>query len=381
MWLNRLTSILLCLIVISCGKELEDTKPNSENNNETPSVREESVDLFSKENKERLYLAIKSDDKSIVKSAVNTMPHLDFLFETGESPLSLAISEARSEIILLIINKVKNFNLLDLKGTSPLVAAIKKNNLLIVKLLIAKEADLNIEDKNKITPLYHALYRANEDIALELIVNGADLIDQGPFTIEELATDMRLKKVTELIPLIKNIRVLNDGQLIRAVRSGNANFVEYLLKNYAEFNDVIKQRNVLSSAINIDDEKSRLTMMETLLKLGADPNNKEGVPALIHATEKSQQKSVELLLQYADPFIEDATGSNALHYAVEQNNFILAQKIYLNMKQKVITGHSNDDLDNVVARACIRRPAWRNLRYLTNGYSNYRGISNMLNCY
>ncbi|MEE2672018.1 MAG: hypothetical protein VYA54_09915, partial [Bdellovibrionota bacterium] len=130
MWLNRLTSILLCLIVISCGKELEDTKPNSENNNETPSVREESVDLFSKENKERLYLAIKSDDKSIVKSAVNTMPHLDFLFETGESPLSLAISEARSEIILLIINKVKNFNLLDLKGTSPLVAAIKKNNLL-----------------------------------------------------------------------------------------------------------------------------------------------------------------------------------------------------------------------------------------------------------
>lgn len=372
-------SLLGSLFLISCGSDIKDTAPSDNNGSASGEESIISGEEVSAANKQKLYVALQSDDSNIVRSALREQAHIDYIFESGETPLTLAISQNRSEIVFLLINKAKNFNIKEASGETPLIKSIKRNNILVLDLLIRKGVDLELADDNGVSPLYHALYRANEIIAVELLKNGAQLKDQGTKTIRELADDFNLRRVERILPLIENHSQPRDSELIRAIRSGNVDYVNYLLINFESYRMSIVERNVIIEAINLQNESTRISMVNALLDRGADPNNMEGVPPLIAATEEQQVRTVELLLLYADPFIRDDFNETALHYAVRSNNYLIVQKIYINMTQKVTTGASNANLEEITFGACSQRVRTRRLS--PSQTTNRRNISNLLNCY
>ncbi|MAZ48011.1 MAG: hypothetical protein CME65_05575 [Halobacteriovoraceae bacterium] len=374
-----LVSLLWSLLLVSCGSDIKDTAPGDSSNSSSNGDALVSNEEVTAANKQKLYLALQSDDSNIVRIALQEQAHIDYLFENGESPLTYAIAENRSEIVFMIINKAKNFDIRESSGETPLIKAIKRNNILVLDLLIRKGADLELLDSNGVSPLYHALYRANEVIAINLLKNGAELRDQGAKSIRELATDFNLRRVSLLIPLIENHDQPRDSELIRAIRSGNVDYVNYLLINFEFYRMSIVERNVIIVAINIEDESTRISMVNALLDGGANPDNIEGVPALIAATEEEQLRTVELLLLYADPFILDDYNETALHYAVRSNNYMIVQKIYINMTTKVTSGASNANLEEITTSACAQRIRTRRL---TSAQTiDRRNISSLLNCY
>ena len=373
---NILLLTLSCLI--SCGKELKDSTP------EPDLAAADGSPVVSIENQamQRLYFALQSNDAGIVRSSLQEFNHLDYLFVDGQTPLIMAIENAKTEIIIQVINKTNNLNMKNSVGDSALIAAIKKNNSFVVRLLISRGADLNLNDRNKISPLEHSIYLANEEIVLLLLKNGARLDIHLPHekSLLELAKEFQLNQVENLLPLIAKHETPSNKMLNDAIKSGNQNFLEFLLINFEAYRDLIRARNVLITAMNLENQTTRERMLRTLLSQGANPNNTEGVLPLIHATETLQKSSVEILLIYANPFLKDDEGLTALHYAVEANNYSIVEKIYRNMVAKS-PNYDNSDLSQIVSSACLLRPKFRTAITMPNGYSNLTYITNLLSCY
>lgn len=370
------SSLLVTALFISCGKELKDTKKEPSLGSTQPSAQTE-VDNVARQT---LYYAIESNDGLQVESILGQNLNVDFQFVDGETPLIMAIRKARTDVIVQILNKTKNLDLKNAKGETPLIKAIKNNNTFVVRLLSNRKVDLNLADDAGLKPLEHAIYKSNQQLVLNLIKNGADIhiVPADQKSVMELAEHFQLTEVMELLPLIENHTEVSSKMLNDAIKSGNHNFLEYLLINHREYRDLIRERNVLITAMNINSQSDRERMLKTLLAKGADPNNNEGVLPLIHAVESEQQESVETLLLYANPFLTDDMNLTALHYAVELNNYAIVEKVYLNMVAKSTTDIQNN-LSLIVTGACQSRPR---IRRPTNQQAlNLRYITNLLRCY
>lgn len=375
-----LPCVLLCFL--SCGKKLEDS-PKDANNDISEVEQQKTIQTIDESLKQRLYLAIDSNDSLLVESALREIPSVDFLFVDGQTPVIKAIKESKASIIAKIIEKSTELNLKNKDGETALIRAIKQGNLFATRLIIKKKADLDLTDANGVSPLLHAVYTSSQQMALSLIKHGASLkaSENKGEDIEALVARFGLDQLAELVPLINNHSTPSNKMLRDAIKSANTNFVEYLLINHNEYKDLMAKRNTLITAMNIDEPNKRKQMLKTLLSKGANPNHSEGVLPLIHAVEQEQLDSVNVLILYADPFLTDDLELTALHYAVEQNNYALTEKIYRNMLEKIGPANSSQ-LQQIVDRACRNRPRGRRaLNRLPNGHENARLIRNLLVCY
>jgi ankyrin repeat protein len=322
---NLLFSINLSLmLLVSCGKKIEDTKRPVGSTEVNPVEKVETED-FNKEQRENIFNAIKANSPVMLRPLLEESEHIDYLFENGESPLTLAIKINSTDVYTELIRKTINFNLKNSKGNAPLHLAIKTNHLFLVNLLLSKDIDVNLRNEAGLTPIILSLGETSEYIAIKLITNGANIQEYNEYglSVKQLSRSLRLRKLFELISFVEEHDVIHEKHLKTAIKTGNTNTVDYLLNTHEEYQELISKTNVLIIAINIKDKKLRMNMLKKLLSRGADPSNSQGgVTPLIHAVRSNQYSSVAKLLAYgADISYTDLNGMTAANYAMKAYYF------------------------------------------------------------
>ncbi len=378
------------LALASCGKKIEesgstkiDYTKSTKNNSDSKNKDKNKSNEVPEELKLELFRAIEANDSNLVKTALDNHQFIEYKFDNGETPLTLAIKIAKTEIISKIIQKSKDLNLKNGNNTPAIHIAIRKNNLFIVNLLLSKKVNLNITDRNGVAPIILALNTTNQVIITKLITNGASIntTDKLNRTVKETAVNLGLIKVLDLISFAEANKSVTNKAINDAVKSANTNYVDYLLNNYPKYKEIIKKRNVLITALDIDDRELRKEMIYKLLARGAVPNNTEGIPPLIYAILQKHNESIEILLNYgANVLLTDENGANALDYAVNLLNANAVRLFRANLNSKVNELEHNT-LPFVYRTACTYRPERNEISSLgNNSFYYYTVITDLLGC-
>ncbi len=325
--MSKILTILPILMVlfIGCGQKIEETKKSTDSFNQDDSDSNTKVNTLAIK-KEQLNIALKANSFTMVQPALQNFNNLNFKFKDGESPLTLAVSGAKEEIVTLVLKHTVSIdvNYKNQSGETPTHIATKNNHKEILLKLIRNGADVNINNAQGMPPLITALGTLNQRFALILITNGAsiDVKDKNGFSVSQLADLLNLRKLQSLIKFIKGHKNINNKKLNDAVKTGSMDIVEYLLNNYEEYSDLIQIRNVLLTAMKIEDEDLKVKIIRKLIAAGADVNNTEGVTPLVNATIKNDYIIVRLLLEYgANPLLPNEEDLTALDYAAESMNY------------------------------------------------------------
>lgn len=389
-WIMQLITFGLLL---NCGKNIEENEnqkktitniiSNTENQSDEEVLNnEKNLEI------EALYNAIIADDLNLVSSAIHQNDSLDFLFNTGESPLTLAIKKAKNEIVSLIIEHTKDYNIKNQEGFTPIHLAVIKRNFLALNNLIKMNAEINIPDKLKRYPLDYALSEGGERFAITLLTYGANFKNHEKIKNEYLIArfeNLNFQKSIELINLISSHEKINDENLLKAISTGNTYFLNYLLLNYEKYREIIRQTNTLNTAIDIIDTQERNDMVDKLLSWGANPNLEDQTPPLIYAVKKNYINVIESLIIYdTNITIVDFDQLNALDHAVKRLNYPAIELIIGSIKRSfnVIPDEKKHIYTKIFEEACHHIPSVEHgLNYTYTQYIRLRNkISSMLKC-
>ena len=354
-------------ILFSCGKKIEDRDltPSSASAQIETSTQEGNETVSQKNNdlQEALFNAISNNDTNLVKSSLKEDPQVDYLFENGETPLTLAIKKAKNEIISLIIKNSQDIDLKNRDGKTAIHLAVSQRKFLAFSNLIGKNAKIDLHDNDNLTPLHYALITQVERFILTLLTYGADFKmkntkenTKNSYSLIDKLQELDFKKSIELIRLIENHDNMESDRFISAVSLGNTNFVNYLLVNFSQYKEFIKETNIINIAIDIEDPQLRYSMVDMLLNWGANPNINSTTPPLIYAAKRNEIKIIESLIIYgADIFIQDENELNVLDWSVSLLNDSIIKLIFSPLK------NTNDEkyrlkIDKVFDNACKMLP-------------------------
>ena len=121
-------------------------------------------------NKESLFMwsCIINNTKKVLDMA-DIMDTLDFVDDTGESPLTMAVKRNHEDIVEILLDNGANINFANSKGQTPIMLAIKKGNFSLVRMLLNRGSDIYKNDVYGKTALMYAAYK-NPNI-LNLLLN------------------------------------------------------------------------------------------------------------------------------------------------------------------------------------------------------------------
>lgn len=391
----RTIAVILPLIImtlLSCGKEVEDSKapPSHFSIDEPPSKA-----VISKDEKSKIALrnAIIANDITLINQALELNDEIDFHFKDGETPLIKAINQKKIQnfIIAKIIQKSRNINLKNTKGNSPLHLTIKNENFFAFNLLIRRKAHINQADASTFSPLSYALKRKSQRFSIHLIISGADIksVEKNKISLRH---EPSLKKVAKLIKLIKAHHLkpfMLDRNLSYAIRRENINFVEYLLKNFQQYRQLISEKNILIKALKIVKKKSRHQMVMKLLKYGANPNIRKGGVPIIQASIINDSHLVDILIQSrANITATDKKSLTAFDYAAKNLNREIIESLLYSFSLREVSRKSEQAIKKLKRSACKNLPLYYEL--VQRGESNPDSLDlfdqvnilkKLLNCY
>ena len=104
--LKKIIPFLIFVLLVSCGKDIEDTKKSVKTDSGSPTSNgsgssNDTVDQNSitSAQKDLLIEALNSNDVSIVESRLRINSFVDFQFSNGETPLTLSLKNSRVSIV------------------------------------------------------------------------------------------------------------------------------------------------------------------------------------------------------------------------------------------------------------------------------------------
>ena len=233
--------------------------------------------------------AIKTDKLKTVKKLVEADPAIvNIQNSDGETPLFVAVHEEHPEIVTYLIENGADVNHKSTKdGWTVLHIACFLKNAEIINILLDNNVDINVTSNTGATPLYLVCeHGTHHEIAIDIIY---DLL----LAAEELGVlDEYINKKEEhgYFPLYV------------ACKNGDNDIVELLLEKGANLEEKNEQRQTaLIIAIQENQEKSHLEVIETHLKAGADLlyTDNTGHTALDWAQQNDDDDVIRLLIQYA----------------------------------------------------------------------------------
>lgn len=190
----------------------------------------------------------------------------------------------RRIISLLLFGNSHEINSLDAYGRTPLFYAIWKGNAAVVEILLRAKARLDLTDKIGGSPLFYAMSYRREFIVNLLYAYGATAtsedkkVNQLFFTAVKTGDEQFVQlfldagfgiESNSLNQNHREIKYEGDTPLHCAVRYGNINIVQLLLKYNADINSFdLNKRTPLSYAI----EFKHIDIMHFLVNRGADIN-------------------------------------------------------------------------------------------------------------
>ena len=233
--------------------------------------------------------AIKKDKLKDVKKLVEADPAIvNIQNSDGETPLFVAVHEEHPEIVTYLIENGADVNHKSTKdGWTVLHIACFLKNAEIVNILLDNNVDINVTSNTGATPLYLVCeHGSHNDMSIDIIY---DLI----LAAEELGV---------LAQYINKKEEHGYFPLYVACKNGDNDIVELLLEKGANLDEKNEQRQTaLIIAIQENQEKSHLEVIETLLKAGADLlyTDNTGHTALDWAQQNDDDDVIRLLIQYA----------------------------------------------------------------------------------
>ena len=230
--------------------------------------------------------AIKTDKLKAVKKLVEADPAIvNTENSDGDSPLYIAVQEENKDIAKYLIDNGADVNHINTREVwSILHLACHLKNVEMVELLIDNGADVELTTNTGATPLYLVCETGAHNEASIDIINA----------LLEAAKDedkyINKKEEHGYFPLYV------------ACKNGDNDIVELLLEKGANLDEKNEQRQTaLIIAIQENQEKSHLEVIETLLKAGADLlyTDNTGHTALDWAQQNDDDDVIRLLIQYA----------------------------------------------------------------------------------
>lgn len=375
--------LFTCLTLVSCGKKTEDSDSKdrvittSSTNTETPNKL-----------KDELKNAIDSNDTYILNEALKKHKHLHFRFDNGETPLTHAIKYSQPKMIVKILVLTEDINIPNTNGLTPLMLSIQSKKYdTVFSLLNRKNIAVNLVTKKKNTALHYALSSGLiYTIASRLIIKGANFEfknDNGE-SPEDLMSRNGNTQLLEFIEKIKNYKEesITFDSVLDEVTAQNTEFIEYLVNNSAKVLSLIRERNILTPTLNMQNEARSNFLLKLFLSKGADVDGAQRQssfdPPLAVATKLGRRSSVRILLAYKpDINIPDSEGKTAIIYAVEELEFELVKTLLEKKASKEYEVELNGDLKTV--EVCDYLPP-RSYRHTSTQKRNRINISRLLEC-
>ena len=260
----------------------------------------------------KLFNAIKSGKKKVVKQIITNNPDLiNTKIEYNSYPLLEAISKSKWAIVLFLLNQGADVQVKDenLGGTAIQCFAKKSSKINIdlfeelIATLVKNGSDINKENRNGQTPLAQLVSFSISEKKLPMFLKKISiLLDHGaklpqkdnPILFNVINAISRTKKGTK-IPLLKVLKVLvNAGADIHAKDSKGYNllmklmlvnskyisiperiqFADYLLEQGVDINEITPEKNTVLHLLLIDRYKAvsfndKLSLAEYLIENGA----------------------------------------------------------------------------------------------------------------
>ncbi|OWZ20657.1 Serine/threonine protein kinase [Phytophthora megakarya] len=310
---------------------------------------------------------------------MNTIQNLN-----TKASLMYAIFESSLEISRFLVNNGSNIHFLNNEGSSAFMHAVKDAYLVIIKIMIKHGADVNVVNSYGRTFLMNASECGDMKAVRFLVesganVNAADCLNFRPinfaarngevdvvrflFDSDADATDLKNDEMNMLVHAAKRDsfgfqwrfgKILLNDLLISAVKCGNIDIVQFLVKGGADVNavdrcectpllhaskrghwDVVLFLISRAAKVNVTTNDGSTALLyavksnggadaiQSLLKAGADINvcgNNNRTP-LIEAAHEGNLAIVQLLVNNgADLTIVDNDGRTALMYVAKEQH-------------------------------------------------------------
>jgi ankyrin repeat protein len=251
-----------------------------------------------------------ANDTEIAELLIQHGANVNWQDENSSIPTALHFFAAidNTELAELLINHGAEVNAKDRAGETPLHEAAREGRLNAAKLLILKGADINANSKENKTPFDQAVmpvwnedaYRLEQERIRRCKEVAAYLLACGStatiFDLAWLGDMQRVAAILKSTPSLVNERANGEPLLFAAIRGGNAEVVEHLLKNGAQLRVTGRhQQTPLQVAAYIGYED----VVQVLLNHGVDVDERGpwGETALHWAAVKGNTDVAALLLE------------------------------------------------------------------------------------
>jgi ankyrin repeat protein len=260
--------------------------------------------------------------------------------ETNRPMIAWAAQSGSVEIVQALIEAKADMNAVDGIGQTALMRAVDMDQANVVEALIKAKADTNIQAPDGKTALIMAVSNDKPVLVKALIEAGADMNaatsdNQFPALIAAQNGTEESKEIISLLGAAKaNLNTSNAAYtpLTYAIEQGNKSLVEALLKAGADPNAKSEGgRAPLTLSMDYPE------IFQILLDAKPDPNitNSMGQPALFVAIEQGAPDKAEALIKAgADVNLKDSYGNSPLKYATDSGNTDIAELLRKNGAQE-----------------------------------------------
>lgn len=278
--------------------------------------------------------------------------YINFLDESGNTPLIWATAYNNKEVLKFLIDKKADINIKDTTGYNAFHIACEEGHLEIVKQLLDPFKDqINLKTPTDETPLLIACINNHEEIVEFLIECGADIEacdDEGFNTFHFACQNGWVSAVEQILNKKKkypNIERKTHGgntPLLLACQQSEKEIVEILLSHGADIN---AHNNKGDSPLMVACRVENQEMIKFLIqnKANIESKDKEGLTPLLWACKKGKKEIFELLLQLnASVDAKDLNGRTALHWACRGGNLDIVKRLTAKEPEKILEARTKD---------------------------------------
>ncbi len=327
----KLAYMLMLISVLACGKKAENSQTPSDIGQTLQPSDNTELEVAYKTLKD----AVEKNNIALVKETVSKNPTLSLneLNENGETFLMYTIRKGFKELRNFFIEAKINLNKGNTVGKTPLIIAAETgmadsvHRLVDEKRIDDARVNLDLQDDVGNTALIAAIKAKQNAIALELLRNGANykLKDHDHYSAYDLAERLNLEDVLDMLDLLIQTEtgMPSAETFANLLKTGGVKTITNII---TKFPDIVQKYESINPLVLILENQpmNSVPVLVTLLIANRanvnGPSNAQITP-LVKAVQMDNIDYVKMFLsRKANAQILDLEGKSTLIHAIEKNN-------------------------------------------------------------